>query len=307
VSTGSGEQNPIAAAVTPRRIDFAGFPVRRSMPNSAVRAVGPWVFFDHMGPFTFEAGNGVDVIPHPRINLATVTYLFEGEILHRDSIGSVQAIRPGAVNLMVAGRGIAHSERTSPEVRASAHGVHGIQLWCGLPEAHEEDAPLFLHYAAEDLPQRSSDGWTTRVMIGRAFGLTSPVKTYSPTLYAELQSEESATVALGHQFRDLAAELALYVVSGNVSLDKHPLQPETLHVLGAQAGGRLVAEGPARVVLIGGEPIGRRYMWWNFVSSSKDRIEQAKADWQANRIGSVPGDPQKAPLPARDTHAQMDD
>lgn len=277
------------------------------MPNPTVRSIGPWVFFDHMGPFTFEAGHGVDVIPHPHINLATVTYLFDGEILHRDSIGSVQAIQPGAVNLMVAGRGIAHSERTSAEVRASAHSVHGIQLWCGLPEAHEEDEPLFLHYPSADLPEGSAEGWTTRVMIGSAFGLTSPVKTYSPTLYAELRSEGPATLSLAHQFRAPALESALYVVSGDVNLNTHPLPPQTLHVLNTPQAGRLVAQGPARIILIGGEPIGRRYMWWNFVSSSKERIEQAKADWQADRIGTVPGDAEKASLPARDTHAQMDD
>ncbi len=300
-------RSPIAAAVDPRRIDFAGFPVRRSMPNPTVRSIGPWVFFDHMGPFTFGSRHGVDVVPHPHINLATVTYLFNGEILHRDSIGNVRAIRPGAVNLMVAGRGISHSERTSPEVRASAHGVHGIQLWCGLPEAHEEDEPLFLHYPADELPERTTNAWTTRVMIGRAFGMSSPVKTYSPALYAEIRSHKMAELHLERQLRDLAEELALYVVSGDVHLNKHPLPPETLHVLNTAKAGRLVARGPARIIVIGGEPIGRRYMWWNFVSSSKERIQQAKADWQADRIGAVPGDPEKAPLPARDTHAYMDD
>jgi redox-sensitive bicupin YhaK (pirin superfamily) len=290
--------------VTPREIDLAGFPVRRSLPTRAAREVGPWVFLDHIGPHTFATGRGVDVIPHPHINLATVTYLFDGEIVHRDSIGTVQAIRPGAINLMVAGRGIAHSERTSSERRGAPHGVHGVQLWHALPENHEEDEPSFHHYSADDLPAiEVGSGATARVMIGSAFGLSSPVRTYCRTLFAEVTIDGPSTIELP----DDHAHLGVYAVSGRAAIGREVLPAMHLGVLDHGASAlKLSTDSPARLVLIGGEPLGKRYMWWNFVSSRIDRIEQAKIDWSEHRFGDVMDDTdERTPLPEQDSHSRM--
>jgi redox-sensitive bicupin YhaK (pirin superfamily) len=249
-----------------------------------------------MGPATFVPGRGVDVIPHPHINLATVTYLFEGEIVHRDSIGSVQSITPGAINLMVAARGIVHSERTDPELRNKGHRLNGLQLWCALPEDIEESEPSFDHYPATDLPQTSIDGAGLRVMIGAAFGLHSPVKTFSPTLYAEAELPRGSSFPIPIEVEQRAA----YVVSGTVSLQDYKLPGRAMIVFETGSEVYLNAREHSRLVLIGGTPLSRRYMWWNFVSSRKERIEQAKADWQDGRFEMVPGESEFYPLPRSD-------
>jgi redox-sensitive bicupin YhaK (pirin superfamily) len=293
---------PIRRVVHPREIDLGGFLVRRALPAAGLHAVGPWVFFDHMGPHSFPPGKGVDVKPHPHINLATVTYLFEGEIVHRDSIGSVQTITPGAINLMVAGRGIVHSERTAPELRATGHRVDGLQLWFALPEEHEEDEPTFTHYPAEDLPRASLQGVEVRVMIGRAWGLESPVRTFSPTLYAEAEVPGGSTLPLP----DGGGQRAVYLVAGSLQVGDTELAEQGLTVFGDTPGLRLSARQPSRVAIIGGEPLGRRYMWWNFVSSRKERIDRAKEDWKADRIGRVPGETERYPLPERDAFSERE-
>ncbi len=288
--------------IQPRSINFGGFPVKRLLPRRGIAGVGPWVFFDHMGPHTFSPGAGMDVIPHPHINLATVTYLFDGEILHRDSIGSIQAIRPGAVNLMVAGRGIAHSERTSPDLRAAGHRVEGLQLWHALPEEKEEREPSFHHYPADELPRLSEKGLELRLMIGSAYGLVSPVITFSKTLYAEFRLQPGARYPLAE-----ASERALYLLRGSVLIDGNPLTAGVLALLSPEA--RIIeAEEETLCVLLGGDSLGKRYMWWNFVSSSKERIEKAQADWKAMRMGTVVDDRDEfAPLPEADNYSRMSD
>jgi redox-sensitive bicupin YhaK (pirin superfamily) len=293
---------PVRTTIRPREIDLGGFPVRRALPARGLHSVGPWLFFDHMGPYAFPRGGGVDVMPHPHINLATVTYLFEGEIVHRDSIGSVQAITPGAVNLMVAARGIVHSERTGPELRAAGHRVNGLQLWHALPEEVEESEPTFTHYPAEDLPRGDIEGAAVRVMIGRAWGLESPVRTFSPTLYAEAQLPTGARLPLPEE----AEELAVYPLSGRLQIGEVAVEQRTLSVLSQGSPALLSALEPARVAVIGGSPLGRRYMWWNFVSSRMERIEQAKADWKANRMGRVPGETERYSLPERDSFSERE-
>ena len=295
-----GGSAAFAAVVQPREIDLGGFLVRRALPARGLHAVGPWVFFDHMGPASFPPGAGVDVLPHPHINLATVTYLFEGEIVHRDSVGSVQTITPGAINLMVAGRGIVHSERTGPEHRAAGHRMNGLQLWFALPEEIEESQPTFTHYPAEILPRAVLEGAQVRVMIGRAWGLESPVETFSPTLYAEAEIPAGGRLTLPED----AAELALYPASGRLRLGNAELAAQRLHVLAGPAGAALSAAARTRLALIGGSPLGRRYMWWNFVSSRRERIERAKADWKADRIGRVPGETERYALPERDAFSE---
>ena len=287
----------IDRVVAPREIDFGGFAVRRSMPSRECHSVGPWLFFDHFGPVTLPPGRGVDVIPHPHVNLSTVTYLFDGEIMHRDTIGSVQAIRPGAMNLMRAGRGIAHSERTGTELRAKGHGVHGLQLWSGLPVEHEEIEPAFVHYAAGELPTDRLNGVDVRVMIGSAFGLRSPVETLSPTLYAEASVPAGGTLALPAQ----PSERAVYSVSGRLRIDESDVPPHRLAVIVSDEDAAITAVEDCRLALIGGEPLGKRYMWWNFVSSRSARIEKAKEDWTDGRFGTIPGETEYQRLPERDS------
>ena len=279
--------------IKPHEKDLGGFTVRRSLPHREQRMVGPWIFFDHMGPAEFPAGSGVNVRPHPHINLATVTYLFEGEILHRDSLGNRQAIRPGAVNLMVAGRGITHSERERDEVKSAPHRVHGLQLWHALPEADEEIEPAFYHYAADELPGADIGGVAVRVMMGSAWGLTSPVITFADTVYGE------AAMTLGQTLLTPAAEqMAVYVASGSVRIGAQVVGPYTLVVLQDNTQVTLEAGGDARLAFIGGEPIGERFIEWNFVSSRKQRIEQAKEDWRQGRFPLVKGDEKEfIPLP----------
>ncbi|QID16582.1 pirin family protein [Nitrogeniibacter mangrovi] len=279
--------------ITPRDKDLGGFSVRRVLPTAQRQMVGPWIFFDHMGPADFPAGSGINVRPHPHINLATVTYLFEGEILHRDSLGSLQAIRPGDINLMVAGSGIVHSERERPEVTAAPHRLHGLQLWLALPEADEEIAPAFIHYPGADIPAREVGGVRVRVMMGQAYGVRSPVKTFAETLYVEADLKAGQTLALPD-----APERAVYLASGRVHVGATALAPHAMAVLKEATGVSVRADTDARIALIGGEPLGRRFIEWNFVSSRQARIDQAKADWRGGRFATVPGDETEfIPLP----------
>jgi redox-sensitive bicupin YhaK (pirin superfamily) len=272
-----------------------GFVVRRSLPSVPRQAVGPFLFFDHFGPLTVEPGSNHDVRPHPHIGLATVTYLFEGAILHRDSTGVVQRIEPGAINWMTAGRGIVHSERMPDDLREHAHVRHGLQLWAALPAEHEEDEPSFSHTPSADIPTLEHEGAPVRVLIGEAFGLRSPVPTVSPTLYLDLQLPVDKLVHLPA----LAAEQALYSVDQPFAVDGRAVAAQTLAVLPAGRPVRLRAEAGARLVLVGGEPLGHRFLWWNFVSSRRERMAQAADDWAAQRFDAVPGEIEFIPLPER--------
>ncbi len=287
-------ENLVDLVIEPRSRDLGGFEVRRILPVAARRMVGPFIFFDHMGPADFAAGTGIDVRPHPHIGLATVTYLFEGEILHRDSLGFVQAIRPGAVNWMIAGRGIVHSERTGPDERARATRLHGIQSWIALPQAHEECEPSFVHHAADTLPQITRDGVELTLIAGTAYGERAPVETFSSMFYLDGRMPAGSSLDLP----DEHPERAVYVVEGAIEIDGARHAPGRMLVLGAGMPARIAAPEAARVMILGGaEMDGPRHIWWNFVSSSKDRIEQAKADWKANRFGHVPGETERIPLP----------
>lgn len=273
-----------------------GFIVRRYLPSAVQQAVGPFIFFDHFGPLDVPHDADHDVRPHPHIGLATVTYLFEGAMDHRDSIGSVQRIEPGAINWMTAGRGIVHSERTPKDLVGRPHRAHGLQLWAALPVPHEEDEPNFSHTPADAIPVFAADGATVRVLIGSAFGLTSPVATYSQTLYLDV------ALAAGEQIdlADLPAEAAVYPISGKLAIDGAELALHTMALLDTAAPARVMALEQAQFVVIGGEPLdGHRHMSWNFVSSSRERIAQAAADWEAQRFDKVPGETEFIPLPAK--------
>mgnify|MGYP002713031343 CR=1 FL=1 len=277
--------------------DLGGFSVRRVLPHAQQRMIGPWIFFDHMGPAEFQPGAGIDVRPHPHINLATVTYLFSGEIHHRDSLGSDQIIRPGDINLMLAGRGIVHSERTDPALRAEGHRLDGLQLWLALPEPDEEIEPAFYHYAADDIPATDIDGVPVRVMMGSAYGLTSPVRTLSPTLYLE------AGLTAGQSLRlpNPVAERGLYLVEGELQIADTRLPRFSMSLLAASQEVTIQARQDSRIALIGGDPVGPRHIWWNFVSSRKQRIEQAKDDWRQGRFAKIAADAEEfIPLPEDD-------
>jgi redox-sensitive bicupin YhaK (pirin superfamily) len=256
--------------------------------------VGPFVFLDHMGPAIFPPGQGIAVRPHPHIGLATITYLFEGEIMHRDSLGIVQRIQAGAVNLMTAGRGIVHSERATEDLAVTSR-LHGIQSWLALPLELEETAPAFVHYPAGALPQVALGDATVRVIMGEAYGARSPVTTYSPTLYLEARLPPGAELALPTD----ASERAVYVAEGVIGIAGREYAEGKLAVARSGAGVRLRAASSSRVMVVGGEPLGPRHIWWNFVSSSKERIEQAKRDWAGGRFDKVPGDDEFIPLPER--------
>jgi redox-sensitive bicupin YhaK (pirin superfamily) len=255
------------------------------------------VFFDHMGSAIFPPGEGADVRPHPHINLATVTYLFEGEIDHRDSLGSHQAIQPGAINWMTAGRGIVHSERTAMAVRQAGQRLHGIQLWVALPAEHEEMAPEFFHHPADSIPTVDFPGVHARVLAGSAYGKRSPVKVLSPLFYVEARLAAGAELELPEHH----AERAAYVVSGSVSCGQETASEPKLLVFRAGQRAVLRAGSDARVMLLGGDPLeSPRHIWWNFVSSSLERIERAKRDWAERRFALVPGDEDEfIPLPTR--------
>ncbi len=282
--------------LTPHTKDLGGgFTVRRLLPSAALQAVGPFLFFDHFGPITAQPSDNHDVRPHPHIGLATVTYLFEGAMMHRDSTGVVQRIEPGAINWMTAGRGIVHSERTPDNLRQVSRRSHGLQLWAGLPEANEEDAPSFSHTPADAIPELSHEGVAVRVLIGSAFGVTSPVPTVSPTLYVDFQLPANASLQVPAATR----ERALYGIDQPYTLDGVAVAPGTMVVLPEGAQPRLQVAESARVVMIGGEPLGLRFMSWNFVSSRKERIQQAADDWEAQRFDRVPGETEFIPLPPR--------
>lgn len=274
--------------------DVDGLTVRRALPSAHQRLVGPFIFFDHLGPAHLPPGQGLDVRPHPHIALATVTFLFEGEIIHRDSLGYVQAIRPGDVNWMIAGRGIVHSERSSEEARKHAIHLHGIQCWVALPLEHEEAEPSFAHHPAGEIPKLQQKGVTLDVIAGSAYGLTSPAKVLSPTLYvhAKLDAETELTVGSEHE------ERAIYVVEGAIELDQQVFTAGALIVLNQGSDVTVRSNEATRLMLLGGQKLaGERHVYWNFVSSNRARIEQAKADWQHDRMGQVPGETERIPLP----------
>jgi len=276
--------------------DIGGFAVRRVLPSVPKQMVGPFIFFDHMGPARLAPGGGLDVRPHPHIGLATVTYLFDGEILHRDSLGKVQPIRPGDVNWMTAGRGIVHSERTPPELRATGSGVHGIQTWVALPRDSEEVEPSFFHHPVATLPVIELPGVTVRVIAGHAFGARSPVAVFSETLYAAAELAPDATLALPPEHE----ERGVYVVEGSATIGETRVDPGQLAILAAGAEAEVRAQSSTVLMLLGGAKMdGPRFIWWNFVSSSKERMERAKADWREDRFAPVPGETERIPLPER--------
>ena len=264
-----------------RRRDLGGFEVGRVLPFTRRHMVGPFIFFDHIGPTTFQPGipRTVDVRPHPHIGLATVTYLFAGEIMHRDSVGVQQAIQPNEVNWMIAGRGITHSERFE-KARAAGGPMHGIQAWVALPNEHEETEPSFGHFGADALPVHEDSGVRTRLLAGSAFGLTAGVKTHSPLFYAHWEMTPGARTALPPAF----SERALYIAAGEIEARGQRYGAGKMLVFGAGEDSSIAATQPATVMALGGEPVGERFIEWNFVSSSKARIEQAKADWRAGRM-----------------------
>ena len=286
----------IEQVIVPRSIDLGDFRVHRALPSAEPRMVGPFILFDHAGPAVLRAGNGVAVRPHPHIGLATVTYLFDGEVVHRDSLGTAMPIQPGAVNLMIAGRGIVHSERSVPERRASGDKLHGLQLWVALPAASEEAAPVFAHTSAADIPELSENGMTLRVILGTMHRLRSPAATSWDTLFADahLKAGTGLPVDAEHE------ERAIYVLAGDIEIGGEQYGPEQLLVLRPGDPVFVRAVSDAHIAVIGGAAMdGPRHIWWNFVSSRKDRIEAAKADWKAGRFDVVPGDTVEfIPLPS---------
>jgi redox-sensitive bicupin YhaK (pirin superfamily) len=273
-----------------------GFTVRRALPSAHRRMVGPFIFFDQMGPAVFRGGEGLDVRPHPHIGLATITYLIEGEILHRDSVGSVQPIRPGEVNWMTAGRGIVHSERTGRAPRASGGPLFGLQTWVALPKSDEETAPAFAHHAASDIPRAEAEGVAVTMIVGHGDGLISPVRTFSDMIYAEIVMQGASRYRLAAEH----VERAVYVVGGAIEIEGQLGRFETGELVVFKPGAVMVlrAVGATRLMVIGGEPFPeRRHIFWNFVSSSPDRIEEAKADWRGRRFPDVPDEHEFIPLP----------
>ena len=273
-----------------------GFSVRRALPSPHRRMVGPFIFFDQMGPAAFRSGEGLDVRPHPHIGLATVTYLLEGEILHRDSIGSVQSIRPGEVNWMTAGAGIVHSERTAPDIRAAGRTLFGLQTWVALPAKREEAAPGFLHYKTGVIPTADANGVAMTVIVGRHDGLVSPVETFSDMVYADLALAPGSR----YQLRPEHVERAIYVIEGQIEADGQQGSFGIGELVVFKPGAEIILTAPrgARLMLIGGEPFPeQRHIYWNFVSSRNDRIEQAKQDWRARRFADVPNEHDFIPLP----------
>jgi redox-sensitive bicupin YhaK (pirin superfamily) len=285
----------IAAIVDARPRDIGGFKVRRLLPSRARRLVGPFIFLDHMGPTKLLPGHGIDVPPHPHIGLATVTYLFDGELIHRDSLGSHQPIQPREINWMTAGRGIVHSERTSPGLRQTGSNMHGLQLWVALPKAQEEIEPAFHHYAAQALPETQKEGSQIRVLIGSGYGVESQVQTLSSVFLIDLVMQPECELSLP----DFYQERAAYVIGGMVSSGGERAEAGRMLVFAPGIKTVLRAESAARLVLLGGAAMdGPRHIWWNFVSSSQERIEQAKRDWKERRFPKVPGDEvESTPLP----------
>jgi redox-sensitive bicupin YhaK (pirin superfamily) len=286
----------IVQVIPARERDLGGFVVRRVLPFESRKMVGPFIFFDHMGPTNFAQGQGIDVRSHPHIALATVTYLFSGALEHRDSLGTVRVIRPGDVNWMTAGRGIAHSERTPHELRESGEQSQGIQSWVALPDGEEDVEPSFAHYPAADLPRRTLDGVQLAVIAGEAFGMKSSVRTLWPTLYVDAQFADGATVEVAPEH----AERAVYVAQGQIEVGDTLLKEGQMGVLEPGSVPKLRARGTTRAMLLGGERFPTaRFIWWNFVASSQERIEQAKGRWQRGEFAKVPGETEFIPLPAQ--------
>lgn len=286
---------PVVELLRAREKDLGGgFSVRRLLPAFPRQAVGPFVFFDHMGPVVAEPVANHDVRPHPHIGLATVTYLFEGAIMHRDSLGVAQRIEPGAVNWMTAGRGIVHSERRPPELADQRYTLHGLQLWAALPRDQEEAAASFSHTPAADIPAWTDDGLALRLLVGEAFGRRSPVPTLMPTFYLDVRAEAGAALTLPAA----GIERAVYGIDHPLAIDGVEVLAGTLAVLADDAPAHISAPAGARYVVVGGEKLdGPRFLYWNFVSSRRERIEQAKADWSAQRMGHIPGETEWIPLP----------
>jgi redox-sensitive bicupin YhaK (pirin superfamily) len=273
--------------VVPRSVDLGAFEVRRALPHTTRRTVGPFVFFDHFGPAVFKAGDGLDVRPHPHIGLSTLTYLYDGEITHRDTLGVKAAIRPGEVNWMTAGSGIVHSERTAPEHRQGGAPLHGLQFWVAMPRAKEEIAPSFSHLDDRALPQIDGEGKVVRMVAGGLFGLRSNLETLTETLFADVRLEAGATLPLDAEYE----ERAVYVSAGEIDVSGDRFGVGRLLVFRPGDQIALKAVVPSRVAVIGGSVLdGPRYIWWNFVSSRKERIDQAKNEWKLGRFGKVPGD-----------------
>ena len=287
--------DPILQTIAPISHDLGGFKVHRTLPNKDRTMVGPFIFFDQMGPAQLGPGQGIDVRPHPHINLATVTFLFAGAIDHRDSLGTVQRIEPGAVNLMTAGRGIAHSERSPSDERSAGALLDGIQTWLALPQAKEEMLPDFEHVPAHALPELNSDGVRMKLVMGDWEGLSSPVTQHSPTIYAAIELDPGAAMVIDHE----ADERALYLIDGDASVDGASLVPQNLALLAPGHLPLLTTIGGARLMLCGGAPMdGTRHVWWNFVSSSRDRINEAKRAWRAGEFTLPPDDHDEfIPLP----------
>ena len=284
----------IERVIEPRPRDLGGFEVRRVLPAGGRQMVGPFIFFDHMGPAEFAPGGGIDVRPHPHVCLATVTYLFTGEIVHRDSLGFVQPIRPGDVNWMTAGRGIVHSERTDPELRKTGTRIHGIQSWVALPKSAEESDPAFFHHPAASLPTIEREGVRMRVIAGTAFGQRSPVAVVSETLYVDVALTKGGQLEVPDEHR----ERAIYVAEGRIAFDGAEFDGGRMIVLDEGATAAIRAAADSRLLLVGGAPMdGPRYIWWNFVASSRERIDRARDDWAAQRFAKVPGETEFIPLP----------
>lgn len=288
----------IQQVIVPRTADLGDeFLVRRALPSARSRMVGPFIFFDHFGPTVFRTGAGMDVRPHPHIGLATVTYLFDGEIVHRDSLGTALSIKPGEINWMTAGRGIVHSERTATERRAKGDHLHGLQCWVALPSAQEEMAPAFAHHGTEDFPFIRDNGKTVRVMVGSLYGSRSPVVATSDTIFADVNLKAGSTLPLDADHE----ERAIYVINGEIDIGGDRFGSDKLLVF--KTGDRVTVKAvtDTHLTILGGAAMdGPRHIWWNFVSSRKDRIEQAKAEWAAGHFGKVPGDEiEFIPLPEK--------
>ena len=277
----------IEHVIVPRARDIGGFEVRRALPSAAKQMVGPFIFFDQMGPAEFLLGTGMDVRPHPHIGLATVTYLFQGEIWHRDSLGTALPIKPGELNLMTAGSGIVHSERTGADERARPHELYGIQAWAALPKSHENGAPAFVHHGVDDLPRITGEGKRVRLIMGELYGQRSPVEFPHPSFYAEAMLAPGAVLPLDPHYD----ERAVYIVAGEIDIAGDTFEAGRLLIFKPGDRISILALSNARLMLLGGEPMdGPRHIWWNFVSSSRERIQQAKEDWKSKRFDTVPGD-----------------
>jgi redox-sensitive bicupin YhaK (pirin superfamily) len=287
----------LAQVIVPRSVDLGEFSVRRALPSARSRMVGPFIFFDHFGPAEFRAGVGIDVRPHPHIGLATVTYLFDGEIMHRDSLGTSAPIKPGEVNWMTAGRGIVHSERTGAELRATGSPIHGLQMWVALPQAKEEMEAAFAHHETSEFPMVEDDGKTVRVVVGSLYGASSPVPVVHQTFFGDVHLKAGTRLPFDADHE----ERALYVIDGVIDIAGDKFEPGRLLVFKPGDRVDVTAVHDAHVVILGGAPMdGPRHIWWNFVSSRKERIEQAKSDWKAGHFEKVPGDEiEFIPLPEK--------